>query len=84
LISPSTLYPSPANAGISLNCLVQPVTVLSTTFGIAYDSVCTFSGSTYTVNIPIGGLTAGEYLITIFGKNPATSVFNLPPTPMRL
>jgi hypothetical protein len=59
--------PAPANPSWGLYCIIQPRHVAISVFGKGLYAPCSYSSvsKTYSVGVPIGGLTTGEYLLTI-------------------
>lgn len=82
----SASIPAPANPTWGLHCIIQPRYVIISVFGKGLSAPCSYNAAskTYSVGIPIGGLTIGEYLLTIIERRQLTTSFNMPTTPQRL
>lgn len=82
----SASTPAPVNPSWGLHCIIQPRYAVISIFGKGLYAPCSYnSGSkTYSVGVPIGGLTTGEYLLSIIERRQLTTTFNMPTTPQRL
>lgn len=68
----------------NLYCIFQKTSYTLSKYGMGLYAPCTFSSGTYAVSIPSGGMTTGEYLLTIIDRSQLTSTFNMPTTPQRV
>lgn len=60
IILPTLTTMIPQNTPGSLFCIIQPTVSQGTTLGIGLHSPCSYSVGIYTVNAPIGGLSASQ------------------------
>lgn len=81
--SSTTTFVSTGTTGIY--CILQPTSTYRSVYGVGLYAPCTYSAGIYTIQVPVGGLSASkEYLLTISDRKRLTSTFNMPSTPQRV
>lgn len=84
MISSSNTDYAQVNPSNGIYCVFQPTYVQRTVYGTGLFTKCSYSNGIYSVNIPVGGLTTVEYLLTIFERKQLISSFSMPTTPKRI
>jgi hypothetical protein len=83
-ISSSASFPAPTNPANGIHCIIQPTSLTLSSYGTGLYAPCSYSSGTYTVQVPIGGLTTGEYLLTVIERKQLITSFNMPTSPQRI